>query len=38
MHFSWYETDIRWAEGRTTWTDAQRAFDLFARRYAGDRR
>jgi hypothetical protein len=34
VHFSWYETDIRWAQGRTTWTDAHRAFDLFANRYA----
>lgn len=37
VEFSWYESDIRWAESRTTWTDAHRAFDLFASRYAKGR-
>jgi len=34
VRFSWYETDIRWAGARTTWTDAHKAFQRFARRYA----
>lgn len=34
VRFSWYETDIRWAGARTTWTDAHKAFQMFARRYA----
>ena len=38
VSFSWYETDIRWAQSRTTWTDAHRAFDLFANQYAKGRR
>ena len=31
---SWYESDIRWAQGQATWADAERAFDGFARRIA----
>jgi len=38
VKFSWYENDIRFAQGRATWTDAQKAFDMFARQYAGGRR
>jgi len=38
VHFAWYETDIRWAQSRATWTDAHKAFDLFARRYAAGKR
>lgn len=34
ISFSWYETDIRWARSRATWTDAHHAFQRFARRYA----
>jgi len=37
VSFRWYETDIRWAQSRTTWTDAHRAFQMFARRYADGR-
>ncbi len=36
--FSWYESDIRWASGRAVWTDAERAFDIFARQYAEGKR
>lgn len=35
VRFSWYETDIRWAKARGTWTDVHHAFQMFARRYAG---
>lgn len=38
ISFSWYETDIRWAQARGTWSDAQRAFDIFARQYAQGKR
>ena len=34
VKFSWYETDIRWAQSRTTWHDTERAFQIFAKRYA----
>jgi len=37
VSFRWYETDIRWAQSRTTWTDAHRAFQMFAKRYADGR-
>ncbi len=32
--YRWYENDIRWAEGHTTWHDAEWAFDRFAGRLA----
>jgi hypothetical protein len=38
VRFSWYESDIRWAGARATWSDAHRAFDLFARQYASGKR
>lgn len=38
VKFSWYESDIRWARARATWTDAHRAFDIFARQYAQGKR
>ena len=38
VKFSWYESDIRWASGRAVWTDAERAFDIFARQYAAGKR
>jgi hypothetical protein len=38
VRFSWYETDIRWAHARTTWSDAHRAFQMFARQYAQGKR
>ena len=38
VKFSWYETDIRWARGKTVWTDAEHAFDRFARQYAEGKR
>ena len=34
VSYRWYETDIRWAIGSATWTDAQNTFDRFARRLA----
>lgn len=34
LRYRWYESDIRDAQGATTWTDADRAFDRFARRVA----
>lgn len=34
VSYSWYETDIRWAQTAGTWTDAESAFDRFARRIA----
>lgn len=37
VSFRWYENDIREARGSATWTDAERAFDMFARKYAGGR-
>lgn len=33
LEYKWYETDIRYA-GLTTWQDASRASDRFARRFA----
>lgn len=38
VRFSWYETDIRWAQARATWSDTHRAFDIFARQYAQGKR
>jgi hypothetical protein len=34
--YDWFETDIRDAVGAGTWTDARRASDRFARRFATD--
>jgi hypothetical protein len=34
VSYRWYETDIRWAVGSATWTDARNTFDRFARRLA----
>ncbi|MBO9709439.1 MAG: hypothetical protein J7521_14630 [Caulobacter sp.] len=34
--YSWYETDIRWARYRGTWSDADKAFGDLARRLAKD--
>jgi len=34
VSYAWYETDIRWAQGSGTWTDADRAIDKFARKIA----
>ncbi|MFN3514416.1 MAG: hypothetical protein ACK41C_15315 [Phenylobacterium sp.] len=32
LRYNWYETDIRQAWYQSTWADAERAFDRFARR------
>lgn len=37
VEYSWYETDIRWAQHNSTWGDADRAFDRLATRLANDR-
>lgn len=37
LNYSWYETDIRQAWGQSTWADAERAFDRFARRLSQGR-
>jgi len=34
VSYRWYETDIRWAQTAGTWTDAETAFDRFARKLA----
>ncbi len=34
--YSWYETDIRWAQYNSTWSDADEAFDRLAVRLAKD--
>jgi len=34
VSYAWYETDIRWADGSGTWSDADRAIDKFARKVA----
>ena len=34
VSYAWYETDIRYAQGNATWTDANRAIDRFARKTA----
>ena len=37
VSYRWYESDILWAAGSNTWTDAQTTFDRFARHLvAGD--
>ena len=36
VRYSYYDPDIFWARGSTTWTAAQRAFDLAARKAARD--
>lgn len=36
VKYSWYDYDIRDALGSTTWTGAQRAFDMAARKVARD--
>lgn len=36
VDYSWYETDIRWAQYGSTWSDADRAFDRLADRLAKD--
>ncbi|MBP7651480.1 MAG: hypothetical protein KA085_18875 [Phenylobacterium sp.] len=33
IHFRWYESDIREAWTKSTWSDANHAFDRFAYRY-----
>lgn len=38
VSYSWYENDIRWGRAKTVWTDAETAFDRFARDYARGRR
>lgn len=38
ISYSWYESDIRNERGSVTWTDASRAFDMFAHDYAAGRR
>lgn len=38
VKYSWYETDIRWGRAKTVWTDAEHAFDRFARQYADGKR
>lgn len=35
LAYGWYETDIRWSVGASTWMDAGNTFDRFARRLAG---
>ena len=34
LGYSWYESDIRWAQGLGTWGDAEQAIHGFARRVA----
>jgi len=34
LGYSWYESDIRWSQAQSTWADAERAIDGFARRLA----
>lgn len=34
VDYSWYETDIRWAQYRSTWSDADEAFERLADRFA----
>lgn len=34
LEYGWFENDIRWAQGRGTWTDARRASSKFARKFA----
>lgn len=35
--YGWYETDIRWAQYGSTWSDADEAFDRLAARLAKDK-
>ena len=32
--YRWYETDIRWAQGQTTWADAEQSLGYFAHSFA----
>ena len=34
LKYQWYESDIRWAHARVTWSDADAAFGQFAHRLA----
>lgn len=34
LEYDWFEHDIRFAQGRTTWSDARRASQIFARKFA----
>ena len=34
IRYNWYETDIRWSVGASTWMDAENTFDRFARHLA----
>ena len=34
LEYGWFEHDIRWAQGRAVWSDARRASDRFARKFA----
>jgi hypothetical protein len=34
VDYRWYETDIRWSWANWTWSDAEYAFDRFARKLA----
>ncbi len=34
LGYAWYESDIRWSQAQSTWADAERAIDGFARRLA----
>lgn len=36
VNYSWYETDIRWAQYGSTWSDADEAFDRLAESLAKD--
>ena len=31
VSYRWYENDIRWSQGTSTWSDAQTSFDRFGR-------
>jgi len=37
LSYRWRETDLRWAVGSTTWTDAERTFDRLASQLAKGR-
>ena len=34
LEYGWFETDIRQSVGKATWSDAKRASDRFARKFA----
>lgn len=34
LEYGWFENDIRFAQNRATWSDARRASDRFARKFA----